>query len=465
MRKHVPWLLVCLLAGSLPTADHASTAASTSRATSSDLVAAMPDYAEIDFPFREAGEPVQGFSFGFDMFSGFMSDAFDIMGDVFSSGFDIFDMMTGMDPMTEWMRDSVMDPGQMLSLMEDISQGMLEDMPDYVGDMPASMAQAVFDTATSMNSLVGVVGDLVEFVPGTFDYVIAPQKPMIEAYRISTDMWRGAMQASDQAVAMAAGVAKLSSSMVDAAASVSRQLDALGLDDMMPFGGSCGCMGGMFGAMSAMFGTMSTAINGGVEVWSIGNRSMLRLSDDIGIMADRIGEMADRIVYTEELIGQMADRIGIMADRIVDTEQMGFNTVLNLAGRDNVAPVGPTANWAGAAQLAAVLTQNAAGAPQRRPVLLKPHNGATVQAGTPPVLAIAGNPEAYMIMASDVPTFAKTRTVVKLVHGDTTLASVWQELVQAHDATGHVYLAVQAMDDQYNVTGMSNAIRVKIAGL
>ena len=37
--------------------------------------------------------------------------------------------------------------------------------------------------------------------------------------------------------------------------------------------------------------------------------SMLRLSDDIGVMADRIGVMADRILYTELQIGVMADRI------------------------------------------------------------------------------------------------------------------------------------------------------------
>jgi methyl-accepting chemotaxis protein len=50
----------------------------------------------------------------------------------------------------------------------------------------------------------------------------------------------------------------------------------------------------------------------------------LRLSDDIGVMADRIGEMADRIVYTEELIGQMADRI-------VHTEHLITETATNMA--------------------------------------------------------------------------------------------------------------------------------------
>jgi len=41
--------------------------------------------------------------------------------------------------------------------------------------------------------------------------------------------------------------------------------------------------------------------------------TMLRLSDDIGVMADRILEMADKILI-------MADNIGIMADRILATQ-------------------------------------------------------------------------------------------------------------------------------------------------
>ena len=41
--------------------------------------------------------------------------------------------------------------------------------------------------------------------------------------------------------------------------------------------------------------------------------SMLRLSDDIGVMADRILEMSDQILI-------MADNIGLMADRILATQ-------------------------------------------------------------------------------------------------------------------------------------------------
>jgi hypothetical protein len=53
--------------------------------------------------------------------------------------------------------------------------------------------------------------------------------------------------------------------------------------------------------------------------------AMLRLSDDIGTMADRILEMADRILV-------MADNIGLMADRILITQQLqNSNVVLTQA--------------------------------------------------------------------------------------------------------------------------------------
>ena len=43
--------------------------------------------------------------------------------------------------------------------------------------------------------------------------------------------------------------------------------------------------------------------------------AMLKLADDIGVMADRIGLMADRILFTEE-------QIGIMSDRILETQRI-----------------------------------------------------------------------------------------------------------------------------------------------
>jgi hypothetical protein len=49
--------------------------------------------------------------------------------------------------------------------------------------------------------------------------------------------------------------------------------------------------------------------------------AMLRLSNDIGSMADRVGEMADRILV-------MGNNIGIMADRILITQQLQNSNVV-----------------------------------------------------------------------------------------------------------------------------------------
>lgn len=60
-----------------------------------------------------------------------------------------------------------------------------------------------------------------------------------------------------------------------------------------------------------------TTLNDVTEMLAISNglTAMLRLADDIGIMADRILEMSDKILV-------MADNIGLMADRIIVTQQI-----------------------------------------------------------------------------------------------------------------------------------------------
>ena len=57
-------------------------------------------------------------------------------------------------------------------------------------------------------------------------------------------------------------------------------------------------------------------------------QAMLRLSLDIGTMANRIGEMANRIVYTEELIGVMADRIVTVSNALLSNNQATHTNVL-----------------------------------------------------------------------------------------------------------------------------------------
>jgi hypothetical protein len=65
--------------------------------------------------------------------------------------------------------------------------------------------------------------------------------------------------------------------------------------------------------------TLAPATN--IFVLSDATASMLRLTEDIGAMSDRIMEMVDKIVV-------MADNIGVMADRIVETEQIQQTNLL-----------------------------------------------------------------------------------------------------------------------------------------
>jgi hypothetical protein len=83
----------------------------------------------------------------------------------------------------------------------------------------------------------------------------------------------------------------------------------------------------MLGDLSIIHQALATSLNSyaqaidtlapasSVTVLTDATASMLRLTQDIGIMSDRVIEMADRIVI-------MADNIGIMSTRIVDTQTL-----------------------------------------------------------------------------------------------------------------------------------------------
>jgi len=63
-------------------------------------------------------------------------------------------------------------------------------------------------------------------------------------------------------------------------------------------------------------------------------RAMLRLSDDIGLMANRILEMADKILVMADNIGLMADRI--LATQIIQNDNIKLVVDATLATQGNV---------------------------------------------------------------------------------------------------------------------------------
>lgn len=62
--------------------------------------------------------------------------------------------------------------------------------------------------------------------------------------------------------------------------------------------------------------------------------AMLRLSSDIGTMADRIGEMADRILLMSANIGAMADRI--LATQVIQRTNLQLAANVLLRTQQNV---------------------------------------------------------------------------------------------------------------------------------
>lgn len=157
--------------------------------------------------------------------------------------------------------------------------------------------------------------------------------------------------------------------------------------------------------------------------------AMLRLSDDIGLMADRIGEMADRIVDTE-------DKIGEMADRIVATEGLLADTLLQLHG---------------------------AGAPATGDgvLLLSPSTGMVVSRTQAPNITLSNGAADYLLYVSDTPDFAGAGTVPLLVNQGTDPQAIWQIAMQVVNGDT-AYLAVRAVDGAQRISPFSNAVRVTL---
>jgi hypothetical protein len=131
---------------------------------------------------------------------------------------------------------------------------------------------------------------------------------------------------------------------------------------------------GVAGRIETLSGDLnSLSATAGLIEYDASLAAMLRLTDDIGGMANRIGEMADRILV-------MADNIGLMADRILITQQLqNSNIVLTqnsiLATQQNVIALsGTVATLAYNPALASLLSQANALAVSMELVSLNPLN-------------------------------------------------------------------------------------------
>lgn len=186
---------------------------------------------------------------------------------------------------------------------------------------------------------------------------------------------------------------------------------------------------GMTSVANNMVDGMTETANNGIDTAEETSIEMLslmsKLSDDIGIMADRILTMADKI-------GEMADRIGEMADRIVATEQMMADLVeslqsnaLGINGEEVVESV----------------------------VLDAALNGST------PQINLSNGASEYLLYASDTLQMG-TDTVSVLIRSNTDLDKFWPMMMEM-TTDNQLFIAVKSVDGN-TISSLSNVVLIAL---
>lgn len=184
---------------------------------------------------------------------------------------------------------------------------------------------------------------------------------------------------------------------------------------------------------------------------------MTHLSGLIAKLSDDIGLMADRILMMEE-------RIGLMADRILKTEALMANLTAALADKELARPdrTEPPVWVPGSAP---------APLPLQPPLLSLAVSQVTAIA--PPSIQISGDPPVVLLYVSTSPAFRDGETVVSRVQGPAEQAAAWQRSVQTlapvdppqgRQGPTILSLAVRAVTDEQGILSpLSNSVDVNLA--
>ncbi len=202
--------------------------------------------------------------------------------------------------------------------------------------------------------------------------------------------------------------------------------------------------GGIFkGLIEAGSGVVGEAMDKGSDLAILMMNHMAglisKLSDDIGVMADRILAMEERI--------------GLMADRIVRTEELMAKLTTTLVDKQ-VDPPRPD--------------------PLAIRTLMPPLLGlatAEVTRSSPPQLKIAGNPSVYLLYVSPSAALQDSNTVVSKIETPGDLNVAWNrslkafpEIVDAYRAPSPsdtvLTLAVRSVSNDGQVSPLSNSIDI-----
>lgn len=178
------------------------------------------------------------------------------------------------------------------------------------------------------------------------------------------------------------------------------------------------------------------------ELINHSSRLISKLSDDIGIMANRILTMEERI--------------GFMADRIVKTEELMAKLTATLADKDFEVP---------------------GAKPDEPPHLKPPVLHVAAPDGSPhhaPELRISGNPQNYIIYVSTTPLFPEGNTIASEVNDAEDLKKAWKRSISAlrnltqpeRTEISHrslvVCVAVRQITEDQQLSALSNSVDVEL---
>ena len=205
--------------------------------------------------------------------------------------------------------------------------------------------------------------------------------------------------------------------------------------------------GGVIEGMVKAGGEMGEKILG--KSSDVASEMMGRSSELVSKLSDDIGIMADRILTTEE-------QIGSMADRIVKTEELMAKLTAALADKEFEVPG----------------TKPGVSQHLKAPVLRLVATGPSLHHA--PELSISGDPQNYIIYVSVSPLFPEENTIASEVNNAEDLEKAWKrsiaalrdfkqsETMEVSHQPLIVCVAVRQIAEGQQLSAMSNSVDVEI---
>ena len=162
--------------------------------------------------------------------------------------------------------------------------------------------------------------------------------------------------------------------------------------------------------------------------------------DSVATVNTSIESLNTTVENQQALVSKLSDDIGLMSDRIVETEKLLADTLIVLTGNSDL---GSSSSTSGVA-------------------LTKPLDGSTVSKTTAPTIELSTNSSKYLLYASTEPTFNDTTTISLYIESTNGLSTSWNQVVNFIDSGTTVYIAVKSIDENNKISSLSNGVKLTL---